>query len=164
MASQIYLNSLQKILEIPKPPNYDPIYKEFYLGDSETYTVLQDNNNSFTSLGGSIASPLIYTYEDTGITEFNINYFSPDDVEGEGGPGYWELWIEGDKNYYYNFKKRRGYIFDRTLSVKCTKGQTTKFKIGLTLYQFYQDLPLYSFYFGGDPEIVYSSITAKFIG
>lgn len=164
MASQIYLNSLQKILEIPKPPNNEIIYKEFYLGDSETYTVLQDANNSFTSLGGNKSSPLIYRYEESGITEFNLNFFSPDDVLGEGGPGYWELWIEGDKTYYYNFSKREGYIFDRTLSIKGTKGQTTKFKIKLTLYQFYQDLTLYNFYFGGDPQIVYSSITAKFIG
>lgn len=165
MASQIYLSSLQKILEIPSTPDFKPIYKEFYLGDLETYTVLQDENNSFTSLGGSLSSPLIYTYENTGITQFNLNFITPYDVELESVPAYWELLIEGDKTYYYNFRKRRGYIFDRTVSVKATKGQTTKFKVKLILYDFYQDPPpTYKFYFAGDPNIVYTSITAKFIG
>lgn len=165
MASQIYLNNSYKIVEIPTTELTEySISKEFYLGDSEKYSILYDPLNSFNSLGGSKSNPLIYTFENTGITEFNLNFYMEDSQYSKATPLAWELWIYGDKTYYYNFLNMRNNIFNRNLSVKGTKGKNTKFKVRVTAYDFYIQVPLiYKYYFYGENDMIYSNITAKFI-
>lgn len=157
MVAQVYLDTRIKFLETYVNGRFT---KEIYLGDVETFSVISDPNNSFTSLGGSSSNPLIYTYENTGMTEFNLCIQSPLD----SNTALWELWIDGDKTYYYSFEQRNSNIFDRTVSVKATQGNSTKFKFRITILNIPQEPPiLYQYYFEGDPNIVYSSITAKFI-
>lgn len=163
MVAQVYETNRYTFLETTHP-DYTPTSYEFFLGEFSPYTKLYDPNNEFTSLGGSKENPLIYTYQNTGITEFTINIISPTWInQSEVYPAYafYELFIDGDKQYYFWNGPDNYKLYNLVCPVKATIGQTTKFKMRVTITS--ESPSLLKYYFEGDPDTVYSSITAKFI-
>jgi hypothetical protein len=147
-------------------PNEPPYSYDFYLGSFQTWEAIKNTSNEFISLGGDPSTPLIYKYQDTGITDFTINIMAPPSpIQSEifSSRAYFELWINGIKPYYSWFEERQSNIFDRTISVYGEKNKTTKFKFRLTVLFMVPTPDLKKYYFEGDPDTVYSSITAKFI-
>ena len=154
-------------------PNEPPYSYDFYLGEFSAWNVLKNTSNEFISLGGDRDNPLIYKYQNTGITDFTFSILAPTFPQQRGLPpeeaiypslAYYELWIDGIKPYYFYFGLQNETIFTRTVSVVANKDQTTKFRFRLTFYfsaTTYKEVQ--KFYFRGDTNTVYSSITAKFI-
>lgn len=165
MTAQVYDTQRNNFLTafIPEEP---PYYFDFYLGEFTAYTAIKNSDNEFISLGGSKESPLIYKFQETGITDFTFSIIAPNypRIVGMSIPlAYYELWIDGIKPYYFFFGEERELLFNRTVSVFANKGAITKFKFRLTLNFITPTTDLKKYYFEGDPDTVYSSITAKFI-
>lgn len=165
MVAQVYDTQRNNFLTafIPQEPPYS---FDFYLGEFTPWTAIKNSSNEFISLGGSHESPLIYKYQNTGVTDFTFSILAPNypnQSEIINSLAYYELWIDGDKPYYFLFGEQRDMLFTRTVSVCATKDQTTKFKFRLTILFFAPTAELKQYYFEGDPNIVYSSVTAKFI-
>lgn len=164
MISQIFLPNSHKFFTTYI--NDPPFSFDFFLGNVETYTVLEDKSQSFISLGGDTSTPLIYKYPGDGWTEFNFKIFglNPYINENYSSAAVYEIWIDGEKPYYHFHERWYGTLFDTTICVKCKKDQTTKFKFRLSLVEAYSDPPrLNEYYYLGSDNIIYSSITAKFI-
>lgn len=154
-------------------PNEPPYSYDFYLGEFSSWVSLKNSPNEFISLGGDRDNPLIYKYQNTGITDFTFSILAPTYPEQRAlspeeaiypSLAYYELWIDGIKPYYFYFGLQNETIFTRTVSVVANKDQTTKFRFRLTFYfsaTTYQEVQ--KFYFEGKEDTVYSSITAKFI-
>lgn len=165
MTAQVYDTQRNQFLTtfIPQEP---PYYFDFYLGEFTAYTAIKNSSNEFISLGGSKESPLIYKFQETGITDFTFSIIAPNyprvtDIHPSFA--WYELWIDGDKPYYFFFGLQTDILFTRTVSVFATKGKITKFKFRLTIHFVTPNPDLKKYYFEGDPDTVYSSITAKFI-
>lgn len=165
MVAQVYEKQRINYFTAFIPP--EPPYSfEFYLGAFQPWGVIKNTANEFISLGGDPSTPLIYKYQDTGITDFTINIMAPPypiNDEVYNARAFYELWIDGIKPYYFWFKERQSNIFDRTVSVYGEKDKTTKFKFRLTLLFMAPDPQLKKYYFEGAEDTIYSSITAKFI-
>lgn len=165
MTAQLYNTQRNNFLTTYIPPE-PPYFFDFYLGEFTAWTALKNSSNEFISLGGSRESPLIYKYQNTGITDFTFSIIAPNyprQSEISNPLAYYELWIDGVKPYYFFFGDEREMIFNRTVSVVGNKDQTTKFKFRLTIYFSSITPDLKKYYFEGDSDTVYSSITAKFI-
>lgn len=172
MTAQIYKIERNKYFSALFPEER-PYYYDFYLGEFCKWHAIKNTDNDFISLGGDKDNPIIYKYQETGITDFTFNILAipyptlkndPNiDVWNLSSSAYFELWIDGIKPYYFYFGLQNETIFTRTVSVMANKGQTTKFKFRLTLnFLSYTD-QVDNFYFEGKQDIVCSSITAKFI-
>lgn len=172
MTAQIYKIERNKYFSAFFPEGR-PYYYDFYLGEFCKWHAIKNTDNDFISLGGDKDNPIIYKYQETGITDFTFNILAipyptlkndPNiDVWNLSSSAYFELWIDGIKPYYFYFGLQNETIFTRTVSVMANKGQTTKFKFRLTLnFLSYTD-QVDNFYFEGKQDIVCSSITAKFI-
>lgn len=172
MTAQIYDTNNNNFLSV-YIPNKPPYFYDFYLGEFSPWTAIKNTHNEFISLGGDKENPLIYKYQNTGVTDFTFSILGPTSPEQRNLPpekaiypslAYYELWIDGIKPYYFYFGLQNETIFTRTVSVVANKDQTTKFRFRLTFYfsaTTYQELQ--KFYFEGKEDTIYSSITAKFI-
>lgn len=165
MTAQVYETQRNNFLTtfIPEEPPYS---FDFYLGEFSQWTAIKNSSNEFISLGGSKENPLIYKFQETGITDFTFSIIAPNYprvTDIHPSLAYYELWIDGQKPYYFFFGTQTNIIFTRTVSIFGEKGKTTKFKFRLTLYFVTPSDDLKKYYFEGDPDTVYSSITAKFI-
>lgn len=165
MTAQVYETQRNNFLTtlIPEEP---PFSFDFYLGEFTPWASIKNTSNEFISLGGSRENPLIYKFQETGITDFTFSIIAPNyprvnDIHPS--LAYYELWIDGQKPYYFFFGSQTELLFTRTVSVFGEKGKTTKFKFRLTLYFVTPNPDLKKYYFEGDQDTVYSSITAKFI-
>lgn len=165
MTAQVYDTKRNQFLTtyIPQEP---PYYFDFYLGEFTAYTAIKNSDNEFISLGGSKENPLTYKFQETGITDFTFSIIAPNypritDISSSFA--WYELWIDGNKPYYFFFGLQTDILFTRTVSVFATKGKTTKFKFRLTIHFVTPNPDIKKYYFEGDPDTVYSSITAKFI-
>lgn len=146
--------------------NEPPFSFEFFLGNVEKYSVVEDKSGSFISLGGDPETPLIYKYQNDGWTEFNFKIFGLNQYVNDkySAAAVYEIWIDGEKPYYHFHDRRYGTLFDTSICVKCKKDQTTKFKFRLSLVEPYADPPVKKeYYYLGSENIIYSHITAKFI-
>lgn len=161
MISQIYLTNRSKFLETEIQD--DNLQASILLGESEEWTKISDPNNSFT-LGGSLENPISYTYENTGLTEFTINLcgavLPPPEIYNN--VSIYEILIDGDKKYYFYGGEEADKIINATIPVFATQGQVTNFKLTLH-FNYLMVGNLVQYYFEGNPDTVYSSITAKFI-
>lgn len=165
MTAQVYETQRNNFLTtfIPEQPPYS---FDFFLGEFTPWTAIKNSPEEFISLGGTKENPLIYKFQETGITDFTFSIIAPNyprvtDISPSFA--WYELWIDGDKPYYFFFGLQTDILFTRTVSVFATKGKTTKFKFRLTIHFVTPNPDLKKYYFEGDPDTVYSSITAKFI-
>lgn len=148
---------------MPKDPPYS---NEFYLGQFSKWDTLKNDKNEFTSLGGNIESPITYKYQGTGTTNFVFSIVSPIRPDTTGisqGLASYELWIDGIKPYYFFFDSQLTNLYGRTISVVGEKDKITKFKLRMNFHYITARDTIQKFYFEGDPNIIYSSITAQFI-
>lgn len=164
MISQIYLDYTHNFFNafINNPP-FD---FEFYIGNVETYKVIEDKNNCFISLGGDPSTPVSYKFLSDGWVAFNFKIFGLNRFLNETSSSYaiYELWIEGLEKPYYHFKeKSNGNMFDTTMYVKGKKDQIAKFKFRLNIEEVYSDPPRENnYHYQGSKDTIYSCITAHF--
>lgn len=99
MTSQVYDTNRNNFLTtfIPQEPPYS---FDFFLGEFTPWTAIKNNSNEFISLGGSRENPLIYQFQETGITDFTFSIIAPNyprvtDIQPSFA--WYELWIDGDK-------------------------------------------------------------------
>lgn len=156
MISQVYLKETAHILSYMMTWEAN-ITKEIYLGDSYQFDKLYDPNNAFSSLGGSKESPLEYTFQETGITQFNFNLYGLKN----NAFAKRKLYIQGDKINEFYFESQINEIILSTCSVYATKGQKTNFKLLMTSHSF--EIRSIDHYLDGSNTEIKSSITAKFI-
>lgn len=156
MISQIYLKETAHILSYMMTWEAN-ITKEIYLGDSYQFSKVYDPNNAFSSLGGSKENPLEYTFQETGITQFNFNLYGLKN----NAFAKRKLYIQGDKINEFYFESQINEIILRTCSVYATKGQKTNFKLLMTSHSF--EIRSIDHYLDGSNTEIKTSITAKFI-
>lgn len=165
MTAQIYNSKRVNFLKAYMSD--DPPYSnEFYLGQFSKWNSVKNDRNQFISLGGNIQSPIAYKFQGTGITNFILSIISPIRPEVTGIPqglASYELWINGIKPYYFYFDSQLTNLFTRTVSVFGEKDKITKFKARLNFNYMTARDQIQKFYFEGDENIIYSSITAQFI-
>lgn len=165
MISQIYLDYTHNFFNafINDPP-FD---FEFYIGNVETYKVIEDKNNCFVSLGGDPSTPVSYKFLSNGWATFNFKIFGLNRFlnEKSSSSAIYELWIEGIEKPYYHFKeKSNGNMFDTSICVKGEKDQIAKFKFRLNIEEVYSDPPRENTYhYQGSKDTIYSCITATFV-
>lgn len=164
MISQIYLDYTHNFFN--SFINHPPFAFEFYIGNVETYKVIEDKNNCFISLGGDASTPVSYKFLANGWVAFNFKIFGLNRFLNDKSSSYaiYELWIEGLEKPYYHFKeKSNGNMFDTTMYVKGKKDQIAKFKFRLNIEEVYSYPPRENnYYYQGSKETIYSCITAKF--
>lgn len=156
MISQIYLKETAHILSYMMTWEAN-ITKEIYLGDSYQFSKVYDPNNAFSSLGGLKENPLEYTFQETGITQFNFNLYGL----SNNAFAKRKLYIQGDKLNEFYFESQLNEIILSTCSVYATKGQKTNFKLLMTSHSF--EIRSIDHYLDGSNTEIKTSITAKFI-
>lgn len=156
MIAKIYLKETTNILSYMMTWEAN-ITKEIYLGDSYQFSKVYDPNNAFSSLGGSKENPLEYTFQETGITQFNFNLYGL----SNNAFAKRKLYIQGDKLNEFYFESQINEIILSTCSVYATKGQKTNFRLLMTSHSF--EIRSIDHYLDGSETEIKSSITAKFI-
>lgn len=156
MISQIYLKETAHILSYMMTWEAN-ITKEIYLGDSYEFSKVYDPNNAFSSLGGSKENPLQYTFQGTGITQFNFNLYGL----SNNAFAKRKLYIQGNKLNEFYFESQINEIILATCSVYATKGQKTNFKLLMKSHSF--EIRSIDHYLDGLENEIKSTITAKFI-
>lgn len=164
MISQIYLDYTHNFFN--SFINDPPFAFEFYIGNVETYKVIEDKNNCFILLGGDPSTPVSYKFLDDGWAAFNFKIFGLNRFlnETSSSQAIYELWIEGLEKPYYHFKeKSNGNMFDTTMYAKGKKDQIAKFKFRLNIEEVYSDPPRENkYHYQGSKDTIYSCITANF--